>query len=349
MRDGLKSIAERILPFDKGDFSPSPLPELVNVLTDELLVMAKETVAAVAAAAQPKPSGKAQLRLLAWVVADARGARVAMEKPLAETVGKRLDRQADKVRDDLQAATAHATAARDHASAAAAADTSLEATLASKVAAIDSEERSALERPHHEVYVGFHELEGLLTSAEEVEVDETLAASPPPAAPSHGHTPSPPARDTPLLPPPSSNDGSAGELANKLYTELQETRWELKRADDMIDSLVGKNDELRASQRHLIGSQEQIDHVRTIWMLQRVLRRAHHHLKLTCAIARAEVTDEDDPCWALYTRAYQNAALAAHAVCNDTVDCAEECKDLSRESLDELCQRLDDPLRSFSE
>ena len=59
--------------------------------------------------------------------------------------------------------------------------------------------------------------------------------------------------------------------------------------------------------------------------------------------------DEDDPCWALYTRAYQNAALAAHAVCNDTVDCAEECKDLSRESLDELCQRLDDPLRSFSE
>ena len=97
MWDGLKSIAERILPFDKGNFSPSPLPALVNVVTDELLVMAKEIVAAVAAAAQPKLSGKAQLRLLAWVVADARGARVAMEKALAETVGKRLDRQADIV------------------------------------------------------------------------------------------------------------------------------------------------------------------------------------------------------------------------------------------------------------
>ena len=39
-------------------------------------------------------------RLLAWVVADARGAG-RRKKELAETVGKRLDKQARKVRETL--------------------------------------------------------------------------------------------------------------------------------------------------------------------------------------------------------------------------------------------------------
>jgi hypothetical protein len=37
-------------------------------------------------------SRNAALRLLAWTVADASGASVALDTPLALTVGKRLDR-----------------------------------------------------------------------------------------------------------------------------------------------------------------------------------------------------------------------------------------------------------------
>ena len=67
-------------------------PRLLEKLTDELLVVASDVVAGVAAEEQPL-SGNAALRLLAWTVADARGAAIAMDKPLALTVGKRLDRQ----------------------------------------------------------------------------------------------------------------------------------------------------------------------------------------------------------------------------------------------------------------
>ena len=38
---------------------------------------------------------------MAWVVADARGATEPLEKALADTVGKRLDKQAQKVREAL--------------------------------------------------------------------------------------------------------------------------------------------------------------------------------------------------------------------------------------------------------
>ena len=101
----LEALARRILPFPNGNFSPSPPPALLDAITDELLVVTADVVAAVAAEVAPRPSGKALLRLLAWVVADARGATVALEKLLAETVGKRLDRQAQKVRTELARAT----------------------------------------------------------------------------------------------------------------------------------------------------------------------------------------------------------------------------------------------------
>ena len=55
-------------------------------------------------------SANAALRLLAWTVADARGATVALDGPLALTVGKRLDRQAQSVR----AGHARAEAGRAH-------------------------------------------------------------------------------------------------------------------------------------------------------------------------------------------------------------------------------------------
>jgi len=83
------------------------------VITDELLTVASDSVEAICDLVQPRPSGKVQLRLLAWVVADARGAVVSMDKPLAETVGKRLDRQARKVRAEQERATEDAQQARD--------------------------------------------------------------------------------------------------------------------------------------------------------------------------------------------------------------------------------------------
>mgnify|MGYP001462069734 CR=1 FL=1 len=45
----------------------------------------------------PAISGNSVFRLLVWMVADARGAGAAMEKPLALTVGRRLDSRAHTV------------------------------------------------------------------------------------------------------------------------------------------------------------------------------------------------------------------------------------------------------------
>ena len=66
-------LAERILTFPDGKFKPSPPPQLLGKLTDEDLVVAVDAVEAVVAKQQPRPSGRAQFRLLAWTVADARG------------------------------------------------------------------------------------------------------------------------------------------------------------------------------------------------------------------------------------------------------------------------------------
>ena len=72
---------------------PSPLPALLDTLTDELLVVASDVIPALAVHTQPPPSGKSQLRMLAWLVADARGARVLLDKADAAKAGKRLDYQ----------------------------------------------------------------------------------------------------------------------------------------------------------------------------------------------------------------------------------------------------------------
>ena len=103
----LRERARRILASEDDKFEPSPPPALIDAITDELLVVASDTVAAAATEAQTKPSGKAKYRLLAWLVADARGADTPLDKALAETVGKRLDRQAAAVRT----AIAHNSAA----------------------------------------------------------------------------------------------------------------------------------------------------------------------------------------------------------------------------------------------
>ena len=133
----LRAIAERLVQFAQGDFRATGPPQVLQVLTDELTVIADEAVASVCAGVQPKPpSLAAKQRLLAWVVADARGATVALEKPLALTVGKRLERQAQKVRADLAAAASEAAAARDAARSAGLND----AALAEQLAVIDRAE-----------------------------------------------------------------------------------------------------------------------------------------------------------------------------------------------------------------
>ena len=119
--------ARRILASGEGKFAPSPPPALLDSITDELLVVASDTVEAVATQAPTKPSGKAKYRLLAWLVADARGADTLLEKALAETVDKRLDRQATAVRAATADAVQLAESARAAARSAAASDTALQA------------------------------------------------------------------------------------------------------------------------------------------------------------------------------------------------------------------------------
>lgn len=163
--EALRRVANRLLPYPGGDFEPSPPPHLFDMITDEFIVVAVAAIEAVMAEQQPRPSGKAQYRLLAWAVADSRGATTPLDKALAETVGKRLDRQAKKVRGDLANVSAAARVARLELSAA----ESNPLARQQGMAAIDAEERSKLESLRAEIYVGFHELEALLPGAEKCE------------------------------------------------------------------------------------------------------------------------------------------------------------------------------------
>lgn len=163
--NALENIARRILPFANGDFSPSPPPHVLDKLTDEILVHASDAVAAVGASV----SGKARYRLLAWTVADARGAQVVLERALAETVGKRLERQADRVRGALTTAADIAEESHASARAAAAGDAVLMANLPTELDRIDSILQAERERATNEVYIGFTELETLVKPPPSVE------------------------------------------------------------------------------------------------------------------------------------------------------------------------------------
>jgi hypothetical protein len=131
-------LARRIRSFPEGVFPPSPPPSLLSVLTDELLVTASDVVKSVAAEDKAL-SGNAGFRLLAWTVADARGATAVLDKPLALTVGRRLDSRALTVREELA-----------------------QAAEQDQGCSINVSEQAAMAKAREEVYIGFGELESLL-------------------------------------------------------------------------------------------------------------------------------------------------------------------------------------------
>lgn len=184
-QQALLQLARRIRAFSEGKFTPSPPPQLFYLLTDENLVVASDAVSVVGAEA-PALSGNAVLKLLAWAVADAHGARTPLDKALALTVGKRLDRQAQAVRINLRGIAGNAESRRVILREAALGDVELMAKLPAGLEQINTDETLHLELACNEVYVGFHELDALQEAEDEPHVEphvELPQAPTPPSVP----------------------------------------------------------------------------------------------------------------------------------------------------------------------
>ena len=174
----LQQLARRIKASKEGTHPPSGEPRLLYELTDKDLVVLSDAVAAVRAES-PALSANAALRLLAWTTADARGATVALDKPLALTVGKRLDRQAQSVREKIGAMRAGADAERAALRLEAVEKPELQSLLEPKLLLLDQLLDYDLHLADEEVYIGFTELESLLPEAEVDEHRDEPAAPPP--------------------------------------------------------------------------------------------------------------------------------------------------------------------------
>ena len=177
--EALRKIARRILPYTDGKFSPTTGDPVVKVLTDDLLMAAAAAVKDVCGAVEPTPSGKAQFRLLAWVVADAVGALEPVEKDVAETVGKRLQRQASRVSTSIAAVAASFEKERDTARSAVEKGVTLAEDLEGLLADIDANEQDFIRPLQQEIYVGFVEL-GPTESALAIGPESPEPESPPP-------------------------------------------------------------------------------------------------------------------------------------------------------------------------
>ena len=101
VRELVQARTQRILAHPDGDFEASDGQPVVRAYTDELNIVAVDVVTGMCAEAQS--SGKARHRLLAWVVGDVIGKHLDGDKTVAETVGKRLERQAGRVRASIAA------------------------------------------------------------------------------------------------------------------------------------------------------------------------------------------------------------------------------------------------------
>ena len=105
---------------------------------------------------EAQSSGKARHRLLAWVVGDLIGKRLDGDKTVAETVGKRLERQAGRVRASIATVADSAESKRTEARAAAALAQD-ETQLADALKIIDADERVRINKLNHEIYINLHE------------------------------------------------------------------------------------------------------------------------------------------------------------------------------------------------
>ena len=154
VREQVRARSQRILAYPDGDFEATDGQSVAKAYTDELNIVTVDIVTCVCEEAQK--SGKARHRLLAWVVGDLIGKRLDGDRTIAETVGKRLERQAGRVRASIAAVTDSAETERAKARAAAALaqdDTQLAAAL--KI--IDADERVRINKLNHEVYINLHE------------------------------------------------------------------------------------------------------------------------------------------------------------------------------------------------
>lgn len=226
----LRLRAQRIRSATEGEHAPTDKRLGPQVITHELLVVARDAVMSIADQ-PPKLSGKAALRLLAWTVADAMSAGAPIDKPLAETVGKRLDKQAVKVASQLEAAASEAAQARqDVENATALAELApgmnehVVGGAPAKLAEISAAEAEYVDLLRREVYVGFWEL-GLSTA------DPTTAAKPAEPAAVPPPMPLPPpvlpllsSASQPLAPPSPHPD-------DPLFEEFEQWKQEWKREE----------------------------------------------------------------------------------------------------------------------
>jgi len=150
--------ARRFLPASDGPVEASS--DLVaEDLTDWLIVLAWEAISTAVAESASAVSGKAKLRLMAWLLCDACGHEgPVLERSDAEAAGKRLQRQAERVRATAEVAKVKAARLRDKAVTVVANDKTLTAELPATLAAIEAELQVALALPRAEVYVHFPEL-----------------------------------------------------------------------------------------------------------------------------------------------------------------------------------------------
>jgi hypothetical protein len=108
----LQERARRIRLATGGELEHSA-DMLAEHLTDWLIVLACDAVSTTAAESTEPVSGKAQQRLLAWLLCDALGHTGAvLDAKAAEAAGKRLQRQALRVRAAVDAAQETAGAER---------------------------------------------------------------------------------------------------------------------------------------------------------------------------------------------------------------------------------------------
>jgi hypothetical protein len=147
----VQETAQRLLQVVDGVFERSPT-RLVKEITDDLLIEIRQAVISAGDAAQPKLSRLAQKRLMLWVVVDAVRSPVVLSGAAADRVGGRIWKQAQRVSDALTATALQHASQRDAARVAAAADPSLEAGLAMKLAAITTAEEKRCNDLLREVY-----------------------------------------------------------------------------------------------------------------------------------------------------------------------------------------------------